>query len=326
VDALKPEMRISVVVPVLNEEQSIRALLDGLLNQIRPPEEIVIIDGGSTDATPRIVEQYATLTTKVRLICEAHALPGRGRNVGAANASHEWLAFIDAGVRPATDWLTKIAERAESDPAVDVVYGAWEPVTDSFFKECAAIAYAYVPSNGVDENSRAILSSLMRRSVWQEVGGFSEHLRSAEDLLFMRKIDDGGFKIAYAPAAVVSWNLPSSLGRTFKRFFTYSRNNLTAGLGRQWQLAILLRYLFVLVLAVLFYLVTTWWLLASAVLLLLMFVARSTAVLWRNRVRFPASAGRNVLRVVVLIPLLITLDAATIAGTIDWLLRDKLLR
>ena len=314
-------MKISVVVPVLNEEHSIRALLDGLLNQTRPPEEIVIIDGGSTDATPRIVEEYKT--AKIRLIRETNALPGRGRNVGAAHASHEWLAFIDAGVRPASDWLAKITESAESDPAVDVVYGAWEPVTDSFFKECSAMAYAYVPENGVDENSRAILSSLMRRSVWQEVGGFSEHLRSAEDLLFMSKIDDGGFKIAYAPSAVVSWSLPPSLGRTFKRFFTYSRNNLKAGLGRQWQLAILLRYLFLLALAVLFYLVTTWWLLAIAVLLVLMFVARAIAVLWRNRVRFPASLGRNMVRVLVLIPLLITLDAATIAGTIDWLVRDK---
>lgn len=316
-------MRISVVVPVLNEEQSIRALLEGLLRQTRPPDEIVIVDGGSTDATPRIVEQYKAQTPRVRLIREPNALPGRGRNVGAANATHEWLAFIDAGVRPATDWLAGITERAESDPSVDVVYGAWEPVTDSFFKECAAIAYAYVPANGVDEQSRAILSSLMRRSVWQGVGGFSENLRSAEDLLFMSKIDEGGFKTAYAPAAVVSWSMPPSLGRTFKRFFTYSRNNLKAGLGTQWQVSILLRYLFLLALAVLFYVVTPWWPLAIIALLLLMFLVRSIAVLWRNRVRFRASLNRNVARVLMLIPLLITLDAATIAGTIDWLLRDK---
>lgn len=315
-------MRVSVVVPVLNEEQSIRALLDGLLHQTRPPDEIVIIDGGSTDATPRIVEGYKT--ARVRLIREANALPGRGRNVGVAGATHEWLAFIDAGVRPATDWLARIAERAESDPTVDVVYGAWEPVTDSFFKECAAIAYAYVPENGVDERSRAILSSLMRRSVWQEVGGFSEHLRSAEDLLFMSKIDAGGFKIAYAPAAVVSWSLPPSLGRTFKRFFTYSRNNLKAGLGRKWQVSILLRYLFLLAFAVLFYLVTPWWPLAIISMLLLMFVARSIAVLWRNRVRFPGSLTRNVARILMLVPLFVTTDAATIAGTINWFLRDKI--
>ena len=316
-------MKISVVVPVLNEAQSIRTLLDGLLNQTRPPDEILIVDGGSTDATPRIVEEYKAQTARVRLIREANALPGRGRNVGAANATHEWLAFIDAGVRPHTDWLAGIAGRAESDPTVDVVYGAWEPVTDSFFKECSAIAYAYVPENGVDEQSRAILSSLMRRSVWQKAGGFSEHLRSAEDLLFMSKIDECGFKTAYAPNAVVSWSLPSSLGRTFSRFFTYSRNNLKAGLGRQWQVSIVLRYLVLLAAAVVLYLVAAWWPLAVIAMLLLMFVARAIAVLWRNRVRFPAGLVRNIARVLMSIPILITLDAATIAGAINWLLRDK---
>jgi glycosyltransferase involved in cell wall biosynthesis len=317
-------MRISIVVPVLNEEHSIRALLDGLLRQTRPADEIVITDGGSTDATPCIVEEYKRRTATLQLICVANALPGRGRNVGAANASHEWLAFIDAGVVPANDWLARIADRAESDPCVDVVYGAWQPVIDCFFKECAAIAYAYVPNKGVDEHSRAILSSLMRRSVWQAVGGFSEDLRSAEDLLFMNKIDDGAFKIAYAPEAVVSWDMPPSLGRTFKRFVTYSRNNLKAGLGAHWQAAILLRHLFFLVVAVLFYLVTSWWPLVVIPSLLSMFVARSIAALWRNQERFPASLHRNLLRILVLTPLLITLDAATIAGTIDWLLRDKL--
>jgi glycosyltransferase involved in cell wall biosynthesis len=145
-------MKISVVVPVLNEEQSIRALLDGLLHQARPPDEILIVDGGSTDATPHIVEEYKAQTDRVRLLREVNALPGRGRNVGAANATHEWLAFIDAGVRPANDWLAGIAVRAESDPTVDVVYGAWEPVTDSFFNECAAIAYAYVPETELTNN------------------------------------------------------------------------------------------------------------------------------------------------------------------------------
>jgi glycosyltransferase involved in cell wall biosynthesis len=317
-------MRISVVVPVLNEEQSIRALLDGLLDQTRPPDEIVIVDGGSTDATPHIVEEYKVQNDRVQLIRELNALPGRGRNVGADAARCEWLAFIDAGVRPARDWLARIAEGAESDLTVDVVYGAWEPVIDSFFNECAAMAYAYVPLNGVDEHSRAILSSLMRRSVWQEVGGFAEHLRSAEDLLFISKVDDAGFKIAYAPAALVSWNMQPSLWRTFKRFVIYSRNNLKAGLGRQWQTAILWRYLLLLVVTVMLYLFTVWWALVIAVLLFLMFVARSVAVLGRNRKRFPASAGRNVLRFLMLIPLLITLDAATIAGTVDWLVRDKM--
>jgi glycosyltransferase involved in cell wall biosynthesis len=97
-------MKISVVIPVRNEAGSIRALLDALLHQSLLPDEILITDGGSSDATPAIVLEYAQRNASVRLFRETMALPGRGRNVAAANASNEWLAFIDAGVVPATDW------------------------------------------------------------------------------------------------------------------------------------------------------------------------------------------------------------------------------
>ena len=138
-------MKISVIIPVRNEAGSIRGLLDGLLNQSLTPEEILITDGGSTDNTPAIVREYAQRHSNVHLFCEASALPGRGRNIAAANAAHEWLAFIDGGVEPARDWLAQLAECAARDAHTDVVYGAWEPVTDTLFKECAAIAYAFVP-------------------------------------------------------------------------------------------------------------------------------------------------------------------------------------
>jgi len=109
-------MKISVVIPVRNEAGSIRLLLDSLLSQSRQPDEILITDGGSSDATPLILEEYAQRNPKVRLFRETNALPGRGRNIGAASASHEWLAFIDAGVSPAPDWLAELAAYASEHP------------------------------------------------------------------------------------------------------------------------------------------------------------------------------------------------------------------
>ena len=82
-------MNITVVVPVRNEEHSIRLLLQGLLEQRLAPAEIVIVDDGSTDATPGIVEEQAGQHPHLRLIREADALPGKGRNVGAAAAANE---------------------------------------------------------------------------------------------------------------------------------------------------------------------------------------------------------------------------------------------
>ena len=61
-------MKVSVIVPVRDEQDSIRELLNGLLKQTRPPDEIVITDGGSVDGTPQIIEEYIRRGAPVRLI------------------------------------------------------------------------------------------------------------------------------------------------------------------------------------------------------------------------------------------------------------------
>src|SRR5436190_19828103 len=130
-------MKVSVVIPVRDEENSIRELLDSLLAQTRPPDEIVITDGGSVDATPQIIEEYINKGAPVRLIRAGAALPGRGRNLGAAQASHEWLGFTDAGIRLANHWLETLVATAAADQSVDVVYSKWAPVTYRLFNWCA---------------------------------------------------------------------------------------------------------------------------------------------------------------------------------------------
>ena len=102
---------ISVVVPVRDEEDSIRALLDGLLGQTRPPDEIVITDGGSVDQTRAIVQEFIRRGMPVKLLTDDDSLPGRGRNIGVRNASNDWIAFVDAGVRPTATWLQALADK-----------------------------------------------------------------------------------------------------------------------------------------------------------------------------------------------------------------------
>src|SRR6266496_6473760 len=216
-------MKISVIVPVRNEEDSIRELLDNLLTQTRRPDEIVITDGGSTDSTREIITEYIRNQAPIRLIRATAALPGRGRNLAAAEAKFEWLGFIDAGIRPAKNWLNTLVSRVEKDDTLDVVYGSWEPITDSFFKECAAITYLPPPVliNGISTRPRSIASTLMRREVWRAVGGFPESLRSGEDLIFMNRVESAGFRFVFEPLAVVYWSIKPTLATTFKRFVAY---------------------------------------------------------------------------------------------------------
>jgi glycosyltransferase involved in cell wall biosynthesis len=315
---------ISVVVPVLNEAGSIGTLIEALMNQTLRPAEIVITDGGSTDGTTNIVEQLIGAGAPAKLLREKHALPGRGRNVGVWNSRCDWIAFIDGGIRPEPNWLEQLALTAEHKLA-DVVFGSYEPVTDTLFKECAAIAYVTAPQeiDGLLGRFESIASTLINRKVFEELGGFAEDLRSAEDLLFMRKIKAAGFHVAYAPDAIVHWHLQPNLWRTFRRFTTYARNNIRAGLWREWQLAIFVRYALLLLFAVPAAFAGWWWLWVVAGLWLVMMMARAAKSILRNRATYPANPARNLARLFMVMLILTVIDVSVAMGSIAWLVRDS---
>jgi glycosyltransferase involved in cell wall biosynthesis len=315
---------ISVVVPVRDEEDSIRALLESLLDQTLSPDEIVITDGGSVDQTPAIIEEFIREGAPVRLIRDPDSLPGRSRNIGVANAKNGWIAFIDAGIRPRRDWLQALAEKVVDGSNVQVVYGSYEPVIDSFFTECAAIAFVPPPATTAEGPVRpySIASALMRREAWEKAGGFPEHLRSAEDLLFIKQVAAAGFQNVRAPRAIVRWAIPSGLGKMFRRFVVYARNNVRAGLWRNWQATLLRRYAIILVLALPSIFIGFKWLVVPAGLWVGLMSARALKALWQNRHCYSAGPLRNCFRFVVIVPTLATLDLATLVGTLVWMFRD----
>jgi glycosyltransferase involved in cell wall biosynthesis len=79
---LRPSDGVSVVVPVRNEEHTVGPLLEDLIAQTRRPDEVVVVDGGSTDRTAMVVQSYIDKGYPIRVIRTAHAYPGEGRNRG----------------------------------------------------------------------------------------------------------------------------------------------------------------------------------------------------------------------------------------------------
>ena len=317
---------VSVVVPVRDEEESIRDLINGLLKQTFVAKEILITDGGSHDATISIIEEFTKRGAPIKLFREQDSMPGHARNVGAAHASCEWIAFIDAGTIPQADWLESLVARVKNDATVDAVYGAFEPTTDTFFRECAVMTYLPPPAEieGRFIPPRSIASALMRRRAWETVGGFPEDLRSAEDLVFMQRFSEHGFREVRAPDAVVYWSIQPTVWRTFKRFVVYARNNIRAGLWREWQRAIFQRYAVLALLCLPAFVVGARWLLVVLACWLLLLIARAANAIRKYRFAAPAGIGRNIARVFVIVPIIATLDLAAFIGSIHWLLADKL--
>jgi glycosyltransferase involved in cell wall biosynthesis len=318
--------KISIVVPVRNEAKTIRSLLDGLLNQSQLPDEIVLTDGGSVDETRAIIEEFIKQGAPVKLLTDDDSLPGRSRNIGVANAKNDWIAFIDAGITPANGWLQSLADQVKSPAHAEVVYGSYEPVIDSFFTECAAIAYVPPPAITPEGPVRpySIASALMPRSAWEAAGGFPEDLRSAEDMLFMQRVEAAGFRIVRAPSAIVHWTIQPGWWRTLKRFVVYARNNMRAGLWHDWQRQIFLRYALVGLTAVPALFFGVRWLIVPIALWLGLMSARALRAIWQNRLSYPAGNGRNALRLLLIVPILAVIDLATFVGTGQWLLLDAL--
>jgi glycosyltransferase involved in cell wall biosynthesis len=307
-----PDLRISLVIPVRNEEESLARLVSSIRRQTRQPEEVLLVDGGSTDRTVELARELAADDARFRVVEAGEATPGRGRNVGAEAARHHWLAFTDAGIGLDADWLERLVEQVEADPATEVVYGNYEPSAETFFERCAAVAYVSPKrphEGGALVRGRFIASSLMRREVWQRVGGFPD-LRAAEDLIFMERVEASGAKTRWAPRANVRWQLQPTLARTFRRFALYSKHNVWAGRQRFWHYGVARQYAVALafVAAAVFH--SPWWLVVPALGL----AARAAKSVWRHRAGHALAWMLNPLRLLCVALVIVAVDLATFAG------------
>ena len=91
-------MTICVVIPAYNSAKHIRRAIDSVLAQTRRPDEIVVVDDGSTDDTAGVVETYGS---DVRVIHQENAGASVARNAGINAATSEWIAFLDSD----DEWL-----------------------------------------------------------------------------------------------------------------------------------------------------------------------------------------------------------------------------
>ena len=306
---------VSVVVPLRDEATSLEVLLESIARQSRPPDEIVLVDGGSCDGTPELARQLTSGDPRVRVIEIGDATPGAGRNAGIAAAAHEWIALTDGGIELEADWLEKL-EAAAGRNHGDVVYGMYEPFPGSFFDRCAALAYVEParPSGGRRVRPPFIASALMRRSVWRAAGGFPD-LRAAEDQIFIERVRRSGASSVSEPDARVWWHVAPTFPGTFRRFRAYSRHNVTARQEQHWHHGVARQYALALPFLLLGLRRRTWLLVPG-----FGFSARVISRAIRGRDEKNIGWALHPARLTVVAAITATVDAAMFVGWIDALL------
>ncbi|MDZ4229371.1 MAG: glycosyltransferase, partial [Patescibacteria group bacterium] len=99
-------MKVSVVITVKNEADTIESLLQSLRAQTKKPDEIIVVDAGSTDDTSKIVKRYS-ITYRV---CDRGTNRAKGRNFGIRASRNKIIAVTDAGCRADQHWLERLTK------------------------------------------------------------------------------------------------------------------------------------------------------------------------------------------------------------------------
>lgn len=212
---------ISVVVPVRDGLPWLEEQLEALCAQeCAEPWEIVVADNGSGDGTVDAVRSWAERFPDVRLVdASARAGPAAARNIGAAAAAGEVLAFCDADdvVRPG--WLAGMRRALDG---ADVVGGVFD--MDSL--NGGGPAAPAPPATWQMGFLPAGLSSNLgvHRSLFEAEGGFSEDLHVGEDVDLCWRLQLAGHRFAFAPEAVVAKREAERFGQVFARAVAYGRS------------------------------------------------------------------------------------------------------
>jgi glycosyltransferase involved in cell wall biosynthesis len=219
-------VKVSLVATVLNAADRIEGFLGSVRAQTRVPEEVVIVDGGSTDGTLDLLRRAEDVT----VIEDRGASIARGRNVAIAAAAHEVLAVSDADCRLEPDWLASILEPIEA--GADVSMGFYLPETDGFLQECLASVNLPLDASEVDPARfmPSARSVAFRRDAIECVGGYPEWLRIGEDMWVNHRWRELGLDLRFAPDAVVRWPMRSSLAGAWAQYFRYARGDGQAGM------------------------------------------------------------------------------------------------
>lgn len=240
-------MKISFITTVFNEGDSIMDLLESLNVQTLIPDEIVVVDGGSTDNTLSVISNFKFQNKKVKVrVLTIKGNRSVGRNFAIKNSTGDIIIVSDAGCELDKNWIKNITKPFENS-SVDVVAGYYKGLTKNIFEK-SLIPYVFVMPDRIDSNNflPATRSMAFKKSVWEKIGGFSERYSHNEDYVFARNLREKKFNIFFEKSAIVYWHPPKTLIKVFIMFLRFAYGDSEAKIYRPKAMLVLVRYLIAL--------------------------------------------------------------------------------
>lgn len=236
---------LTVVVTTFNDRDGLAELLPALAAQRRPPDELLIVDAGSTDGSAELAASWAG-----RLPLRWEQRPGvgisAGRNIGIGLAAHERIACTDAGCRPEPGWLAAMAEAldgagfASGTYVVDPATPFEHAVAVALYPDVAEIGAGGLPAVwqrvfgrrfGVREATGRSMG--FTRAAWRDGGGFPEDVQTGEDVAFAAAVVDRGHRAVLAQDATVVWRGRRTWRANWRMYEAYAYGDAKLGRARR---------------------------------------------------------------------------------------------
>ncbi len=218
-------MKVSLVATVRNAAPEIEEFLASVAAQTHRPDEVVIVDGGSSDGTAETLRAARDVT----LIEEPGANIAAGRNLAVRAAAHDVIAVSDADCVLEPDWLELLLEPLAR--GADVSMGAYTPLATGFLSVCqAAVAVPEREELREDQFLPSSRSVAFRREAFEAAGGYPEWLDIGEDMYLNLRWRELGLDMRLAPDAVAHWRARSSVVEHARQYARYARGDAIAGM------------------------------------------------------------------------------------------------
>lgn len=232
---------ISLIATVYNEENNIKTWLDSLNAQTRLPDEIVIVDGGSSDQTWDILREEARYNETLHVFQEKCNI-SKGRNIAIGHAKGDVIVATDAGCVYAPEWFASLAKVIEQED-VSFAATAFGPLLnqkDSFLTYLLAAATTPAPREFMRDWLPSSRSVAFSKKLWEKVGGYPEWLPICEDIVFDIKIMSHKTQIEYVREPLVFWAPRPTLGAYMKQLYRYTKSD---GHAKLWPMRHAIRYI-----------------------------------------------------------------------------------
>ena len=222
------KLNVSLYIPVYNGESTIESVLKSVIKLSPGPDEIIVVNDGSSDKTKNILEKYIN---QIKIINNSSNMGlGYSRNRGVSESKNEDIASLDADVEVDSNWLKDLFEIKEKFGSAISGGKLREKYKDRSIYDHWRHVHATQNSFGekdIENLGKPLAGSntLLSKSAWKKVGGYdNQYKTNGEDATFCQKLLSSNYKISYS-AKAISYHLRTdnlrSLADSSRRGYIY---------------------------------------------------------------------------------------------------------